>query len=320
MRNTFKRFLINILYVSYHPEPSLKITTQTVNMETTAVRPDTLSIRPILKHTTNESTIKLHSPSSITSRSGHTCGSLFAKCNCKTTQLDQHSSAKTAEQHQLAERRRTLFQSYSHPDTNFVFTDENRNPTLRTRTPRGQSTTTRTKRLSTPCIPGTYSVLNMAVHPEVVLTKSHTNGRIEPMYAENGVTGHRPALKKSITFQGDVSALLSRMKADDENNKQNRSVSASSQEDFDSDTDSIISQPIRREDNSNLRSVDIDRVNQQYRDRCNSERSTTPSSPVGLEFGRKPSNSLGDGRRVDQVRDKLIPTIILKTNSNIKNI
>lgn len=262
-------------------------------MEATAVRPDTLPIRPILKHSPSAGTVKLMSPSSLmASRSGHTCGSLFAKCNCKTTQPIA-TAAKTAEQRQLAERRRTLFQSYSHPDTNFVFTDENRNPTLRTRTPRGQSTTIRTKRLSTPCIPGTYSVLNMAVHPEVVLTMSHSNGRIEPMYAEGALTAQpRPILKKSITFQGDVSALLARMEADDDRGKQQtRSVSASSQEDFDSDCDSIDSQP-----------VNIERVNQQYRERCDSERSMTSSSPGGLDMGRKASRSLGNScSRVDQV-------------------
>lgn len=270
-------------------------------METPAARPDTLPIRPILKQSASAASVKMHSPTSMSSRSGHTCGSLFAKCNCKLTQAIP-TTAKTAEQHQLAERRRTFFQSYSHPDTNFVFTDENRNPSLRTRTPRGQSTATRTKRLSTPCIPGTYSVLDMAVHPEVVLTMSHSNGRIEPMYAETGVTGRpKPILKKSITFQGDVSALLARMKDDEKQSKLTRSVSASSQE---SDSDSVNSQP----DNAYepvVRSVDIDRVNRQYRERCNSERSSsiTSSLPSGLGFGRKPSRSLGDSSsRVDQVR------------------
>lgn len=275
-------------------------------MEATAVRPDTLPIRPILKNSSSvtTTTTKLLSPLSMASRSGHTCGSLFAKCNCKTTQ-PVSSSAKTAEQHQLAERRRTLFQSYSHPDTNFVFTDENRNPTLRTRTPRDQSTATRTKRLSTPCIPGSYSVLNVAVHPEVVLTMSHANGRIEPMHAENARScPARPVLKKSITFQGDVSDLLERLQADDELSKQTRSISASSQEDFDSDCESIDSQPVNR--NASIKPVNIAGVNQQYRERCDSERSTTSSSPGGLDLGRKASRSLGDScTRVDQVRLKI---------------
>lgn len=271
-------------------------------MEATAVRSDTIPIRPILKHTPSAGTASLLSSSTslMASRSGHTCGSLFAKCNCKTTQPIS-ASAKTAEQHQLAERRRTLFQSYSHPDTNFIFTDENRNPTVHTRTPRGQSTATRTKRLSTPCIPGSYSVLNVAVHPEVVLTMSHSNGRIEPMHAENALTCQpRPILKKSITFQGDVSDLLARMKADDTLRKQTRSVSASSQESLDSDCDSNNSQTIGQGENG--RQSNIDRVNQQYRERCNSERSTTSSSPGDLDIGRKLSRSLGDSSsRVDQV-------------------
>lgn len=130
---------------------------------------------------------------------------------------------------------------------------------------------------------------------------SHTNGRIEPMYAENALTGQsKPALKKSITFQGDVCDLLARLKADNNLGKQSRSVSASSQEEFDSDCDSIVSRPVDRNDTIGL--DNIDRINQQYRERCNSERSTTSSSPGGLHFDRKSSRSLGDNSsRVDQV-------------------
>lgn len=153
-------------------------------------------------------------------KKNHTCGSLFAKCNCNpsppltdgsdasslASSSPSPSAATSLPPPQRAERRKTLFQSYSHPDTAFVFTDENRNPSRDrpVRITKAQSTPTRTKRLSTPCI-GNYTVLDVAVHPEVVLTFSHTNGAIEPRYAETGVRPVRPKpiLKKSITFQND---------------------------------------------------------------------------------------------------------------------
>lgn len=138
-------------------------------------------------------------------KQNHTCGSLFAKCNCNTSPPVASTPPKSAE------RRRTLFQSYSHPDTAFVFTDENKNPSRdrQMRITKAQSTPTRTKRLSTPCI-GNYTVLDVAVHPEVVLTMSHTNGLIEPRYAETGIHARpKPILKKSITFQNDFGYLNS---------------------------------------------------------------------------------------------------------------
>ncbi|KAJ6645894.1 cGMP-dependent protein kinase, isozyme 1 [Pseudolycoriella hygida] len=118
-------------------------------------------------------------------KKSHNCVSLFAKCGCKD------------------ERRKKVIQSYVHPDTAFVFTDENKNAaisrerkyTVKART----SQLPRNKRLSTPNI-GNYTILDVAVHPEVVLAVSHTNGMIEPMYAENTLHSRpRPILKKSFS-------------------------------------------------------------------------------------------------------------------------
>lgn len=121
-------------------------------------------------------------------KKSHNCVSLFAKCNCKD------------------ERRKKVIQSYAHPDTAFVFTDENKNApnrhesrerkyTMKNRT----SQSARSKRLSTPNF-GNYTILDVAVHPEVVLAISHTNGMIEPMYAENAIHSRpKPILKKSFS-------------------------------------------------------------------------------------------------------------------------
>lgn len=111
-----------------------------------------------------------HRPSLLKS---HACGSLFANCNCSAQAKDPDP-----------DRRKKLFQSYSHPDTSHIFTDENKNATSQKTKPiklRGTKISER-KRLSSPNI-GNYSVLDVAVHPEVVLTVSHANGQIEPRYA-----------------------------------------------------------------------------------------------------------------------------------------
>lgn len=80
-------------------------------------------------------------------KKSHNCVSLFAKCNCKD------------------ERRKKVFQSYVHPDTAFVFTDENKNaPISRERkyTMKNRpAQLTRSKRLSTPNF-GNYTILDVA--------------------------------------------------------------------------------------------------------------------------------------------------------------
>lgn len=50
-----------------------------------------------------------------TFKKSHTCGSLFANCGCDLR--DECRSHKTF-------ARKKIFQSFSHPDTTFIFTDE----------------------------------------------------------------------------------------------------------------------------------------------------------------------------------------------------
>lgn len=80
-------------------------------------------------------------------KKSHNCVSLFAKCNCKD------------------DKRKKVLQSYVHPDTAFVFTDENKNATVsRERKYTMKSRTsqlTRSKRLSTPNF-GNYTILDVA--------------------------------------------------------------------------------------------------------------------------------------------------------------
>ncbi len=90
--------------------------------------------------------------SSLTSRQNfkksHNCVSLFAKCNCKDDR-----------------RNKKVLQSYVHPDTAFVFTDENKNATIsreRKYTVKNRSAQLqRSKRLSTPNF-GNYTILDVA--------------------------------------------------------------------------------------------------------------------------------------------------------------
>lgn len=93
------------------------------------------------------SAVPAHLSSRQSHKKSHNCVSLFAKCNCKD------------------ERRTKVLQSYVHPDTAFVFTDENKNAsntrerkyTMKNRS----SQLPRSKRLSTPNF-GNYTILDVA--------------------------------------------------------------------------------------------------------------------------------------------------------------
>ena len=136
--------------------------------------------------------------SNTNSPNNHKCVSLFAKCNCNGgLENDAKEKAKLMNAHAL--RRKTFFQSYSHPDTAYVFTDDNKTPISRNE----RVQISRAKRMSTPNIGNNYTVLDVAVHPEVVLTVSHKNGSIIPRYVETVRSKPKPILKKSITFQSD---------------------------------------------------------------------------------------------------------------------
>lgn len=253
-------------------------------------------------------------------KQNHTCGSLFAKCNCNKSPPVASTPPKSAE------RRRTLFQSYSHPDTAFVFTDENKNPSRdrQMRITKAQSTPIRTKRLSTPCI-GNYTVLDVAVHPEVVLTMSHTNGLIEPRYAETGINARpKPILKKSITFQNDF-GYLSSLRQEHQQRKLSKSLSENSgHSSCDSDLsrkDSFFRPTLEKKfskmnatDNfeatqsDNLEYLKYNALSYQIRDtdgryqRQDSEQLVAQLANGRADLSRKLSRSVGDTMRVEQVQ------------------
>lgn len=145
-----------------------------------------------------------------TFQKSHTCGSLFANCNCS-----KRSSTDP-------EPKPIKFnQSYSHPDTSYIFTDENkvpsytRNSTYYKNHRLGTVTNNDTKRLSSPNI-GNYSILDFDVHPEVVLTVSHTNGEIQPLYADTKRDKSTPYCKKSLSV---IRSELAKTSSDQSLNK-----------------------------------------------------------------------------------------------------
>lgn len=115
----------------------------------------------------NNSTVELNSHKKANFKKSHTCGSLFAKCKCNETK-----------------QRVQLLHSYSHPDTPFIFTPENKLDSSQLRinkseeqivcTNNGKLEITKPKRSSSPNI-GNYSYLDVAVHPEIMLKVSNKN-------------------------------------------------------------------------------------------------------------------------------------------------
>ncbi|XP_055708893.1 cGMP-dependent protein kinase, isozyme 1 isoform X2 [Phlebotomus papatasi] len=103
-----------------------------------------------------------------TFKKSHTCGSLFANCECDLR--DECRSHKTF-------ARKKIFQSFSHPDTTFIFTDESAQVKDQRASQRSRVIATRNgilalpgaeKRQSTPSL-GNFTVHDVAIHPEVVL-------------------------------------------------------------------------------------------------------------------------------------------------------
>lgn len=121
----------------------------------------------IQKKSENNPTVELGSYKKANFKKSHTCGSLFAKCNCNETK-----------------QRVQLLHSYSHPDTPFIFTPENKLDSSQFRTNKseeqivytnnGMLEITKPKRSSSPNI-GNYSYLDVAVHPEIMLKVSNKN-------------------------------------------------------------------------------------------------------------------------------------------------
>ncbi|XP_059616810.1 cGMP-dependent protein kinase, isozyme 1 [Phlebotomus argentipes] len=100
-----------------------------------------------------------------TFKKSHTCGSLFANCECD---LRDECRNKT---------RKKIFQSFSHPDTAFIFTDEKTQVKDSKVAQRSRVISTRNgilalpgreKRQSTPSL-GNFTVHDVVIHPEVVL-------------------------------------------------------------------------------------------------------------------------------------------------------
>lgn len=153
-------------------------------------------------------------------KKSHTCGSLFANCNCSIL-TGNDTNQKPVK----------YVQSYSHPDTSYIFTDQNRVPSY-TRNSAYKNRNSRisdAKRLSSPNI-GDYSILDVDVHPEVVLTVSHTNGEIQPLYADTKRDKSTPYCKKSLNVirselaktTSDQSLNKSRNSRDEDTQDENR--------------------------------------------------------------------------------------------------
>lgn len=134
-------------------------------------------------------------------RRNHTCGSLFAKCNCSTlTNNSQTPTFNTMVKENIKnsssfntntsinsneilpkkisdnKKTRRLFQSFSHPDTDFIFTEESIRPQNQvlmsdnstTIPKKGSITVKYPKRSSFPNI-GQYTLVNVQVRPELFL-------------------------------------------------------------------------------------------------------------------------------------------------------
>lgn len=143
----------------------ISISTQNENYITeNAIKENTNLIQ---KESENISTVELNSHKKTNFKKSHTCGSLFAKCKCNETK-----------------QRVQLLHSYSHPDTPFIFTPENKLDSSQLRinkseeqivcTNNGKLEITKPKRSSSPNI-GNYSYLDVAVHPEIMLKVSNKN-------------------------------------------------------------------------------------------------------------------------------------------------
>lgn len=143
----------------------ISISTQNVNY----IAENTIkeNINFIEKKSENNPTVELNSQKKACFKKSHTCGSLFAKCKCNDTKQRVH-----------------LLHSYSHPDTPYIFTPENKLDYSQRKknkseeqivcTNNGKLEITKPKRSSSPNI-GNYSYLDVAVHPEIMLKVSNKN-------------------------------------------------------------------------------------------------------------------------------------------------
>uniref|UniRef100_A0A1B0GHS1 cGMP-dependent protein kinase n=2 Tax=Lutzomyia longipalpis TaxID=7200 RepID=A0A1B0GHS1_LUTLO len=148
-----------------------------------------------------------------TFKKSHTCGSLFANCEC-----DLRDDCRSHKQSQ----RKKIFQSFSHPDTAFIFTDENSQVKDQRASQRSRVIATRNgilalpgpeKRQSTPSL-GNFTVHDVLIHPEVVLKVCRqepvtpTNSPSQGFFADH-LKSHlkqvRPPKPRSDSAQSDQS-------------------------------------------------------------------------------------------------------------------
>lgn len=144
-------------------------------------------------------------------KKSNTCGSLFAKCNCDhhrhhhdtVIPLIAETPCDKLERIKI-ERNRRKTQSFSHPDTPIIFTEENRYPATTTadllnRLRATQESVVRSgnrkleikhsKRSSSPNLLGEYSTV-VDIHPEFKV-------QVAPLSPQKQLTPTRPILKKS---------------------------------------------------------------------------------------------------------------------------
>jgi hypothetical protein len=124
----------------------------------------------------NTTSVDSNAPLRPLFKKSNTCGSLFARCACKSGKHHHH-------QHQLTHK--PLTQSYSHPDTTIIFTDDNKYA-CNVGTTRHQPHVISTRngeqvelshpanhRFSSPNIE--YNdIIDIAVHPEILVKKANS--------------------------------------------------------------------------------------------------------------------------------------------------
>lgn len=158
----------------------------------------------------NESSVRAV-PLRANFKKANTCGSLFAKCNCDhhhhhhdtVIPLISEVTCDKLERIKI-ERNRRKTQSFSHPDTPIIFTEENRYPATTTadllnRLRATHETVVRSgnrkleikhsKRSSSPNLLGDYSNV-VDIHPEFKV-------QVAPVSPQKQITPTRPILKKS---------------------------------------------------------------------------------------------------------------------------
>lgn len=148
----------------------------------------------------------------------HTCGSLFAKCNCNALSIDSQRPTFTMKSTSIMseniknsspfntntsitpneilptklvdnKKTRRLFQSFSHPDTDFIFTEECIRPTNQILMSNNSKIVSREgsftvkKRSSSPNI-GQFTVASVAVDPELFLKIENNRISIENRSAD----------------------------------------------------------------------------------------------------------------------------------------